>query len=227
MRDVLDGCHAESIAVALYVSLIFDRWASDNHPEWRMKRANGDDIGKGGRHGLNCPNSPYREYVRSWVEEICARYEFEGIRFDMTFWPGVCYCADCKKRFADEVGGDIPTTVNWLDPKWVAFQRKREQWLAEFASVATSTVRKLRPKASVEHQSSTFPLPWTFGVARPLVAQMDFLQGDFYGDSWQGSFVRKLLEDLTPNRPFGFEAVVHGNIGHAPSAEMLVVRHQA
>jgi hypothetical protein len=37
------------------------------------------------------------------------------------------------------------------------------------------------------------------------VAQNDFLQGDFYGDALQGSFVRKLLEDLTPNRPFGYE----------------------
>ena len=33
----------------------------------------------------------------------------------------------------------------------------------------------------------------------------DFLQGDFYGDALQGSFVRKLLEDLTPSRPFGYE----------------------
>jgi len=65
-------------------------------------------MGKGGRHGLNCPNSPYREYVRSWVTEICERYDdFQGIRFDMTFWPGVCYCDCCKKRFQDEVGGDI------------------------------------------------------------------------------------------------------------------------
>ena len=43
------------------------------------------------------------------------------------------------------------------------------------------------------------------GVNAPLIPQNDFLQGDFYGDSWQGSFVRKLLEDLTPHRPFGFE----------------------
>ena len=78
-------------------------------------------------------------------------------------------------------------------------------WLGEFAAVATGTVRKLRPAASVEHQSSTYPANWKLGVNAPLVPNNDFLQGDFYGDSWQGSFVRKLLEDLTPNRPFGFE----------------------
>jgi hypothetical protein len=123
----------------------------------------------------------------------------------MTFWPAVCYCDACKKRFADEVGGPIPVVVNWLDEKWVAFQRRREAWLAEFAAIATGTVRSLRPGASVEHQSSTFPLHWQFGVDAPLIPQNDFLQGDFYGDSWQGSFVRKLLENLTPHRPSGFE----------------------
>ncbi len=123
----------------------------------------------------------------------------------MTFWPAVCYCEHCKKRFAKEVGGEIPTTVNWLDERWVTFQRKRESWLGEFAAIATDTVRKLRPGASIEHQSSTFPANWVLGVNTPLLPNNDFLQGDFYGDSWQGSFVRKLLEDLTPHRPYGFE----------------------
>jgi hypothetical protein len=95
--------------------------------------------------------------------------------------------------------------VDWLDPGWVAFQRRREAWLAEFAAMATGAVRRLRPQATVEHQSSTYPLDWTFGATALLAVQNDFLQGDFYGDALQGSFVRKLLEDLSPSRPIGFE----------------------
>jgi hypothetical protein len=205
VAEILERCHFRGIAVVLYNSLIFDRTTADLHPEWRMRAVDGSVHGTGGRHGLLCPNSPYREYVRAWVEEECRLFDPDGFRFDMTFWPAVCYCEHCKKRFAAEVGGMIPTAVNWLDERWVAFQRKREAWLGEFAAIATETVRKLRPKASVEHQSSTFPLHWQFGVNTPLLPHNDFLQGDFYGDSWQGSFVRKLLEDLTPHRPFGFE----------------------
>ncbi len=205
VRGIIERCHARGIAVVLYNSLIFDRTTADLHPEWRMRSVDGGFHGQGGRHGLLCPNSPYREYVRAWVEEQCRLFDPEGFRFDMTFWPAVCYCDHCKKRFEAEIGGAIPTTVNWLDERWVAFQRRREAWLGEFAAVATGTVRKLRPRASVEHQSSTYPLHWQFGVNTPLLAHNDFLQGDFYGDSWQGSFVRKLLEDLTPHRPFGFE----------------------
>ncbi|MBI3849201.1 MAG: beta-galactosidase [Verrucomicrobia bacterium] len=205
VQEMIEGCHARNIAVVLYTSLIHDRWAFDQHPEWRMEKHDGAQYGVGSRYGVVCPNSPYREYVRAWVEEICRAFDFEGMRFDMTFWVGVCYCSHCRRRFADEVGGEMPTTVNWLDERWMTLQRKREEWLADFAAVAAGTVRKLKPTATVEHQSSTYPLNWTFGVSAPLVKQNDFLQGDFYGDSLQGSFVRKLLEDLTPNRPFAYE----------------------
>jgi hypothetical protein len=212
LREIIDGCHNAEIAVVVYVSLIFDRWAADHHDDWRMIMHNGVPFGKGDRHGLSCPNSPYRDYVRAWVEEIAAGYDFEGMRFDMTFWPGVCYCKYCAKRFAEEVGDDLPRTVNWLDERWVAFQRKREQWLTEFAALATAAVRKNKPESTVEHQSSTIPLPWTFGISSSFTTQMDFMQGDFYGDSSQGSFVRKLLEELTPNGPAGFETSFSVNL---------------
>jgi hypothetical protein len=127
------------------------------------------------------------------------------MRFDMTFWTCVCYCGHCQERWRKEVGGELPRTVDWTDERWVTFQRKREQWLGEFAEICTSTVRAARPQTSVEHQASIYPGSWNNGASWPLVAQNDFLQGDFYGDALQGSFVRKLLEDLTPRRPFGYE----------------------
>jgi hypothetical protein len=205
VAELIERCQAHDIAVVLYTSLIHDRWAFDHHPEWRMHRHDGTPYGQGSRYGVVCPNSPYREYVRAWVREMAELFDVEGFRFDMTFWVGVCYCPHCQQRWADEAGGEMPKTVNWLDARWVSLQRKREEWLADFAAIATSTVKKGRPRATVEHQASTYPLNWTFGVGASLVAQNDFLQGDFYGDALQGSFVRKLLGELTPNRPFGYE----------------------
>jgi hypothetical protein len=208
LQEMIDGCHQHHIAVVLYCSLIFDRWAGDTHPEWRIRTWDGKIQGEGGRHAVLCPNSPYREYVRRFVEEVCATFDFEGIRFDMTFWPTLCFCQHCQDRFAQVVGGPIPTTIDWLDERWVAFQRCRERWLVEFAEIPTATVKRLKPGVSVEHQSSTYPLHWNFGVTEALAPQNDFLQGDFYGDQLQGSFVRKLLERISPHRPFGYETSV-------------------
>lgn len=206
--EVIERCRRQGIAIVLYASLIYDRWAFDNHPEWRGRDVQGNEFGRDSRYGVVCPNSPYREYVQAWVEEMCRRYEFDGVRFDMTFWPGICYCQYCQRRWAEEVGGEMPRTVNWMDQQWVLFQRKREQWLGEFAQIATRTVKRIKPQASVEHQASTYPANWSLGVSYPLVAHNDFLEGDFYGDAVQGSFVRKLLEELTPNRPCGFETTL-------------------
>ena len=203
--ELIQRCHRHNIACVLYVSVIHDRWASDQHPDWRVVHPNGGHFGQGSRHGFVCPNSPYREYVCAWTRELAERYDCEGVRFDMTFWTCVCYCPHCQKRWREEVGGEIPRTVDWTDQRWVRFQRKREEWLGEFAAICTSTVKAARPQASVEHQASTYPGTWNNGASWPLLAQNDFLQGDFYGDALQGSFVRKMLEDLTPNLPFGFE----------------------
>lgn len=214
LHQLIDQCHKKGIGVQLYYSVIFDRWASDRHPDWRIKNVEGQDPWPRGRHGIVCPNSPYREHTVAIAREICAGYDFEGIRFDMTFWPEVCYCHFCQSRFAGEVGGELPRTINWEDPRWVAFQRKREEWLVEFARLLTTTVKQLKPRATVEHQSSTYPLHWKFGVTQDLSRHNDFLQGDFYGGALQGSFVRKLLYNLTENLPFGFETSAMVDLQH-------------
>jgi len=218
-RDVLGEmigcCHRRGIAFEVYTSVIFDRWAFDTHPEWRGKNAlglDGFEFGVNSRYGLVCPNSPYREYVRAWTRELCERYDFEAVFFDMTYWPGVCYCPHCQKRWADEVGGELPRTVDWTDPRWVAFQRQREKWLGDFAAVATGTVRRFKPRAAVEHQSSTFPSSWLKAASHPLVAQNDFLSGDFYGGPLQGSFARKHLGELSPHRPMAFATSYSTNL---------------
>jgi hypothetical protein len=203
--ETLTELHRRGIHVVAYISLVYDTQTYDAHPDWRVLLADGTEAGAGKRYGMCCPNSPYREHVTAMIAELCGAYDLDGLRCDMTFWPAVCYCAHCRARYAQEVGGEPPTVVNWEDPVWVGFQRKREAWLTDFATLATATAKRARPGLSVEHQASTFIFSWIIGQTGSLVAQNDFLQGDFYGGMLQGSFVKKLLYNLTPNRPYGFE----------------------
>ena len=177
-------------------------------PEWRILYNGGTpsrDIPPLGRYGVVCPNNAgYREFVEAQVEEICTGYEFDGIFFDMTFWPGVCFCAACRERYAREVGGEMPTIINWQDPQWVAFQKKREEWLVEFAAFATGTAKKYRPGISVEHNSAPLTQPWFLGTTIGLRDQNDYIGGDLYGGFGEQSFVCKLYHSITPNQPFEF-----------------------
>lgn len=205
LGEVIDLCHENGIDVVVYYSLIFNVWAYIAHPDWRIIRADGREAAENSRYGVCCPNSPYRDFAVNQVEEICKNYNFEGIRFDMTFWPTVCYCKHCQEKYSEEVGGELPRVVNWLDQKWVTFQRKREKWLIDFAALITSTVRRIKPEVTVEHQSSTYDKSWLLGVTHELSEQCDFLQGDFYGGLLEESFACKLFHNLTKNKPCAFE----------------------
>jgi hypothetical protein len=230
LGDTVAECHRAGIGVSVYMSLIFDVAAYRREPGWRIRLVDGRDAAHHDRYGVCCPNSPYRDYAPEIAREICERYEFEGIRFDMTFWPHVCYCPHCRKRYDAEVGGALPQIVDWNDPRWVAFQRCRERWLAEFGAKATAAVRAAKPSASVEHQASTYPCSWRFGVTDLLAPHQDFMQGDFYGDSLQGSIARKLLSNLSPNRPIGFETSIASDLRNYTAvkpAELLEAKAHA
>jgi hypothetical protein len=202
-------CHKEGINVIAYYTLVYNNWAYDHDPSWRVVDVNGkasrERSGRAGRYGVCCPNSPgYRNFVERQLRELCGSYDLEGIFLDMTFWPGVCYCPSCRERFAQEVGGEMPTIIDWQDARWLAFQRKREEWLREFAAFATSTARRYRPDITVEHQSSVFTHNWMLGTTLGLAEHNDYLGGDFYGGFAQQSFICKLYDSVTPNRPFEF-----------------------
>ena len=209
--ETLELCHENDIKVVAYYSVIHDTWAHEEYPDFRMMDIKGEDMYLYNRYGMCCPNSlSYRDHVVAQIKELC-EYDFDGIRFDMTFWVDVCYCDYCQKRFAKEVGGELPKIANWEDTQWVAFQRKREEWMNDFAHLITSIVKSLKPAASVEHQISGLFANWKWGVNVDLADECDFLQGDFYGGKLQGSFVNKMLYNLTNNHPHGFET--SSNIG--------------
>ncbi|RAP78412.1 beta-galactosidase trimerization domain-containing protein [Paenibacillus montanisoli] len=211
-RDILGeairSCREQNLNIVLYYTLIFDNWAFYNHPEWRIITADGKELDEKlfGRTKVVCPNNPeYRELVVKRVTEVASRYDFDGIRFDMTFWPHICYCKHCLDKYAGETGGEPPRVVDWQNPEWVRFQRTRERWINEFAQMATSLVRTIKPDVTVEHQSSTYTFSWKEGITSDFSKSSDLLEGDFYGGHAGGSFACKLFYNLSDHWPFCYE----------------------
>ncbi len=201
-------CHAEGIDVIAYYTLVFNNWAYEHDPSWRILYNGGTpsrEVPPLARYGIVCPNNTgYRAFIEAQVEELLTAYPLEGIFFDMTFWPGVCYCAACKERYAHEVGGEMPTIIDWQDPKWVAFQKKREEWLLDFAAFATATAKRLQPEITVEHNSAPLAQAWFVGTTVGLREYNDYIGGDLYGGFAEQSFVCKLFRSISRGRPFEF-----------------------
>ncbi len=79
-----------------------------------------------------CINGPYyEEYIPRILREIAAHERPEG--FTDNHWAGqgrdsMCYCVNCKKKFKQSGGKDLPTKKDWDDPtyrQWIEWSHKR------------------------------------------------------------------------------------------------------
>jgi hypothetical protein len=192
------GLHAVA-----YYSLIFDNWAYEYHPDWRMILDDDSIPTHPQRYGFACPNSPYREHALACLRELVGNYDFEGIFLDMVFWPDVCYCPHCTARFRSEEGTEPPRIVDWDDPTWRKFQAARQRWMLEFAEAVTRAIKETRPITVVDNCATDFH-PWRAGMALQMRDAMDYASGDFYGGAAQHSLVCKTFTGLTHHRPIEF-----------------------
>jgi len=210
LGEMIAAGHRRGLDVIVYYCTIYVNWYPDTHPEARITDVTGYDghidvrnPGRSKRRGLVCPNNEgYRQFVVTQLEELCTGYEFEGVWPDMTFWPTVCYCSACRERYHREVGGEMPRIINWEDPVWVRFQRKRQEWIREFAALVTDTIKRHKPAASVAHQSHTYSDDWLFAPSAEMARHTDWLSADLYRDKKDMSFLCKLFYDLSEIKPF-------------------------
>jgi hypothetical protein len=84
-----------------------------------------------------CINGPYyEEYIPSILREIIAHEKPEG--FTDNHWAGLgresmCYCVNCKNKFREFSGKELPTKKNWDDSgyrQWIewSYKRRLEIW---------------------------------------------------------------------------------------------------
>lgn len=185
-----------------YYTVVYHRRAARENPTWRVCQVDGSQNYRRSWHC--CPNAKaYREFAKAQIREICA-YPIAAIFIDMTFWPGICVCPNCRERYLRESGQEIPTIVQWDSPKWVNFQRTRERWLSEFGHELTAAAKEVSPTIAVAHQFSPVLLGWMYGQSSDLAEAMDIPSGDFYGGKHQQRFGCKVLAAFEKSLPFEY-----------------------
>lgn len=219
MQCLAAMCRKENIYVTGYYSLIYNNWAYHNHPEWRMIDKDGTtkyekkeivqaEFANNNlfRYGLCCPNNKdYRNFISEQMREMAEYFEFDGMFFDMLFWPHMCYCESCRKRWEEEVGREIPVNEDWNDERWLLHIRKRREWMGEFAQGITDEMKKLAPGVSVEHNFACAVLSdGSLAIAEPVNDACDYVGGDLYGGIYRHSFTCKLYRNITKNQPFEY-----------------------
>lgn len=207
IKELTEGLAEAGIKPIVYINF-WSKWAYDNYPDWRCidqkGRGTADYIwGQPGRYGHCCMNSPYSDYVLEMVDELCTSYEFVGMWVDMILWRMMCYCPHCRRRFKDETGYELPEKVDWQDPVWLTYLRKREEWNEEIFDRIIQRVKKWKPEATVMCNSSYYP-EYLMGQSMKFYRMGEFIGGDFNMGRLAHSFECKLYNSVTANKPFEF-----------------------
>jgi Hypothetical glycosyl hydrolase 6 len=181
--ETVTELHRRGMASCAYYSCIFNNWAWTNHPDWRMVSAD-EVVGRGegtrgSRYGTCCFNSEgYNDFMRQQTDELTKKYEFDAIFFDMIYWPRICLCENCKRRFRQESGADIPGKVDWADPLWCKFANSRDRWLTESFNRLAETVRR-NAAIPLFNNGAPHPITWLWGNSVDELSGQDLLGGDF------------------------------------------------
>ncbi len=95
--------HAEGIRAPIYITVQWDYYTANRHPEWLIRKPGGahegDPFNKAGFYQALCINTGYRDFLMAQTEEILALLgdELDGVFFDIT---GIrpCWCATCREK---------------------------------------------------------------------------------------------------------------------------------
>ncbi len=207
LQRLIDKCVAEGMKVVGYYSLVYNVWAEVNHPEWAMRSHEGKtSIDYAQRYGLCCPNNVgYREFLRAQMKEMSAIKGLSGIFHDMPFWPMPCQCDACKKRWAEEVGGEMPETVDFSDERFLTLVRKRQVWMGEFVQYVKEITLEYFPAVTVEfNYAGVLAFGWMEGETELINDACEFSGGDLYGDLYDHTFSAKYYASVTKNQPFEY-----------------------
>lgn len=143
LREQIDACHARGIRVPIYITVQWDLFTANEHPEWRVVRPDGSFEGtplyEAGFYRFLCVNTPYRDFLKAQTQEVLESFPVDGIFFDIV-QPVDCSCAACREKM----------TLEGLEPaepeSRLAFARRS---IAAFQADMTSFVRQLNPDCTI------------------------------------------------------------------------------
>jgi len=128
-------------------------------PEWLYVGTDGKNVNYNGQVHT-CINGGYQQrYSLEILKEAITKYPLDGIFFNMIGYTtsdysdvnhGICQCENCKKRFHDSTGHDLPLRTDMNDPvfrEYNAFKKTTSDQL--FREIGTH-IKKLNPKLIID-----------------------------------------------------------------------------
>ncbi len=157
--ELVKKCHAENIRVIARfdVSKVHESFET-SHPEWLQRTEKGEAVHYNDTV-LTCVNGPYQqEKTMEIIGEILNKYPVDGIFFNMFGYQthdysgnyvGICQCENCRKRFREIFGEELPNKEDENSPIFRKYQKFKKITVDELLYKIHDGVKKISPGVAV------------------------------------------------------------------------------
>lgn len=164
LSEVIDEAHKHDIKVLAYVNCLWgNKSLYEKHPDWAQRKLNGEPsiMEPTCTSVAMCPNSSYRDYLLSIVEEISDNYDVDGFYFDEAAFTSWCDCTNCRKLFEEQFGKKLPKKSDWSNPVWHNFIKWRYDCITDFKKSLYEKSKKKNRAIFFQHAFplAFFPIP--------------------------------------------------------------------
>lgn len=116
--EQIEACHQKGIRVPIYITVQWDHFTAQQHPEWLVIDPEGNPSGtpiyEAGFYRFLCVNSPYRDFLKEQTKEVLTTIPVvDGIFFDIVQIKD-CSCKYCRAGM-EKMGLDPTIKENRLE----------------------------------------------------------------------------------------------------------------
>ncbi|WP_240689082.1 alpha-amylase family protein [Ammoniphilus sp. YIM 78166] len=108
LKEQIEACHQNDIRVPIYITVQWDHYSAEEHPEWLVRDEQGAPYAMGGQklfdagfYQFLCVNTPYRDFLKEQTQEVLEMFETDGIFFDIVK-PVECVCKSCRRDMLEQ-----------------------------------------------------------------------------------------------------------------------------
>ena len=234
LKEFVEVAHKRGILMLSYYPFIFTTPIHRQHPEWGIQML--DDGGvEVWNEGWLCWNSPYRDWLPQYLNEMIEYFDLDGVYFDDMNCgshsdagqrrTGGCTCAFRKEQYLAETGRELPTTVDMEDADFRRYVAWRYGKFNDGVEHVAKGVYAKHPDAVLDwnYYGRPYGSPDTGWMSshplNPLPTTTHFFM-EAGLDNLGMSFPAKLLRAAGPSFGYFFNASRSaGSIGPSPNPE--------
>jgi hypothetical protein len=198
-------------------------------PEWLYVGTDGKTVNYNGQVHT-CVNGGYQQqYTFEILNEVIAAYDLDGIFFNMPgytttdysgIYHGICQCENCRKRFHDSTGMQLPVKEDPNDPvfrRYNAFKKTTSEQL--FLRIGAA-IKKQNPKLIINTYTDA-------GVDMTRSESSSWLTANYEWNYFSTDHVKRVLgsyKDRTPSNLLQyFLAIGYRHIATSPNISRVWV----